>query len=390
MGFTLDRDPSVTARRGLQAPLPSDAYDFVRSVIVREQQVGLRAIFFSSLGALGPLLTGVTPLLGVRARDDYTAGIAMHSPLEEGLDKIFPDRTVGHLLSLDTRALRDSVIVPNNISQRVLVFVSREVVMCNQDQTKAKAPPEKVCDKKTRMQWSLDYDPKEIMRRLGRLVLVGKQVEYLNRVRVVSTPEPIVTPPPVAVPMNEFVIAQGTTGKTFTLGGANMQGAAVAMETGAPVTVLPADVVASASGTVLTFKATTRWDAKPGTYAVAVSTTAGQSRLELEVTAVAPIWQEGFAPTATQRDTDQAVTLTLEGRFLKDVDRANLVTVSGGNGKIRVGSVKGEGDDENKAQKTTIELQIPRDAEPGKYSVQVTRPGGGSRSFVFTLIPAKQ
>ncbi len=382
VGFTLKQDKDSLGPEEYLAPLPNDSYAGVRDVVERERQVGARAIFFNALNGLGPILTGVTPLLGAAARDDYTASIAMHGPLALGLDRVFPDRTIRHLVSLDNQTLRDSVIVPNNISQRLLVFVSRELVMCPRPGVIRRR---EIDCKDGRQPWSQDFDPKQIMAKLGRMVVVGKKIEYLNRVRVVSTPEPVVSPPPVVQPTGEMKIAQGTTGKVFTLQGANLRGAAVASESGVP---LISEVTPGPRGTVVSFKATTQYDARPGKYKLYVNTSSGREVLEMEVTGEPPKPTDvkGLEQPPKQSDADKSLSVILTGSFLKDAKAA----LGDGEKGIRIESVQAAGDekDENKDQTLTISLTILKEAEPKKYHLHLTRPGG-SKTLDFELQPAK-
>ena len=168
-----------------EAPLPSDSYNVVRSTVEKEQQTGRRAMLVNAIRGLGPLLSAASAFysnLGNQGK--YNTAVGMFSnPLEKGLELVYPDRTLQQLVGLDTRALRDSVIVPNNLSQRMLVFISREVVECRSRKHRAKSPGD------LRIAHASDFNPAAVMNALGNLVLVGKGIGYVNRVRVVSKAE---------------------------------------------------------------------------------------------------------------------------------------------------------------------------------------------------------
>ncbi len=391
-------------------PMPTDSYYVTRSVIEREQQVGLRSIVVHGLGGAGAIATGVTPLLKLTSQDNYTSAIALHSPFTQLVERVIPDRTVNHLIAHDNRALRDSVTIPNNLSQKILVFISREIIMCASDETKSEnkekkkqeEEAEKIKKRKSigirtkevsqgcgdwRLGWKKDFDPQQIMERLGELVLVGRQITYLDRVRLVSTAEPMVTPPPVAQPSSEMKISQGTESKRFSITGLNLRGAGVSIEAGAPLKI--ANVQATADGTLVSFDATTSYDAKPGSFKLFASTPYGQAVMDIEVSVEAPrgsLLPESFSiPAEPSSPGHIAKTLTVSGRFLKDVNDTKYVSIVGGAGKITVKTVTPGGDDSNTVQTLAIELEIAPDTPKKKYQLKITRPGGGEGLFPFEI-----
>lgn len=113
-------------------PLPNDSYAIVRGTLEREQTVGTRALLIDGIRAAGPIVAAASTFyVNPRPRANYSAFAAiLNNPFAEGMQLLLPDRTVRQLIALDTRAVRDSAIIPNNIQQRLLLFVSRELVMC--------------------------------------------------------------------------------------------------------------------------------------------------------------------------------------------------------------------------------------------------------------------
>jgi hypothetical protein len=384
----------------LDAPIPTDAYNITRATLEREQQTGRRALIVNSIKALGPILTASGVFFkSAGASSTWKDSVGVFSnPLEKGLELVYPDKTVRQLIALDNRSLRDSVIVSNNISQRILVFISRELVECRKRDTvskkgdsgskkgdsaskkgdsvsSCKSPP--TADPRyARLPYSRDFNPELVMRRLGKLVIVGRKIEYLNRVRVVSTPQPIVSPPPVARSVSDLSIGQGTS-KEFTLIGNAMQGAAVSVEAGSPLGI--SHVEPSADGAVVRFKATAPDDCKPQKYKLYVNTSAGQETLEIEVTAEAP-FSEGPDPAfLTQGDSNKDVVF--KGKFLKDAkaeilgDPRKTITVAG---KPKVG---GAGDQ----QTLTLTLTVAPATEPKTYQIKLSRPSGKAATFEFDI-----
>ena len=156
----------LPAESGVTTPIPVDPQRVVRGVLEREQQVGLRASAFHVINALGPMLTAGSTFT---ASGNYSDIVNMFTnPFAKGLELIFPDKTIRNLDTLDALAMRDSTLIPNNSQQVLIVFVGREMI--------GAAGRRK------------DFDTPTVMRCLGDLVLVGKSIEYVNRISVVSAP----------------------------------------------------------------------------------------------------------------------------------------------------------------------------------------------------------
>lgn len=378
----------------LDAPIPTDAYNITRATLEREQQTGRRALIVNSIKALGPILTGSAVFFkSTGASSTWNGSVGVFSnPLEKGFELVYPDKTVRQLIALDNRSLRDSVIVPNNISQRILVFISREWVECRKGDTVTKkgvtaSKGDRVSSCKSaptadpryaRLPHSRDFDPQLVMRRLGKLVIVGRKIEYLNRVRVVSTPQPIVSPPPVVRSSSELSIAQGKSNQEFTLTGNALRGAAVSVEAGSRLKIF--DVEPSADGAVLRFKATAPDDCKPQKYKLYVNTSAGQETLEIEVTAEAPKPKTGPDPAfLTQGDSKKEVVF--KGEFLKDA-KAEIL---GEGGEKITGADKAEGGGAGDRQTLTLTLTVAPATEPKKYEIKLSRPSGKAATFPFTI-----
>jgi hypothetical protein len=116
----------------LQTPIPVDPYRIVRGSLQHEQIIGLRNTTVNVVKGIGPILTAATPFFSgstAAARNHKTnfqtfTGL-FTNPFATGLELVFPDLTVNQLVALDNQALRDSVIVNNNTSVPLLVFVDK-------------------------------------------------------------------------------------------------------------------------------------------------------------------------------------------------------------------------------------------------------------------------
>lgn len=179
-GFTLKRP--VKTPSGVSYPLPTATYQLARASLVRQQQVGPRAVLFNSLDALGPVLTGFVPFFhNTNRRTNFSQFInVLTNPFSAGAKLIVPDTTIGHLVRLEQETLRNDntarTIIPNNTQVSVITFFPKRTL-------------------REYMVRELGFDkrdvnePLKVMEALGDLVLVGQQIQYLNRVRLVGDTE---------------------------------------------------------------------------------------------------------------------------------------------------------------------------------------------------------
>src|SRR5260370_734674 len=75
--------------------IPNDGYNFVRSSIEKEQQVGGRALVVNTVNALGPILTARNGFYSSASPEKhYTTFVGLFSnPFAKGLEYVWPDRT---------------------------------------------------------------------------------------------------------------------------------------------------------------------------------------------------------------------------------------------------------------------------------------------------------
>lgn len=369
----------------LDAPLPSDAYNVGRSTLVREQEVGRRALIVNSVKTIGTLMAAGSAFFfytGAKARwDGATAMFA--GPFEKGLELVWADKTIRHLQSLDNRALRDSVIIPNNTSQRILVFMSREIVECRSGEKKEGCADNPQANE--RLNYRLQFNPETVMRRMGELVIVGRTITYLNRVRVVSTPVPGVIPPPVAQPSSELGIVQGVQHKAIALIGTGMRGAAVAFEAG--VTKLKiSEITPNADGTQVNFKVSADWDCPVKTFKLFVATPSGKQDFDFAVTAAAPRPDESTDdtpnPSPPAMKQGESKQIAVKGAFLKD---AKVEALGDDAKKPTPGRPSGSGDAvDGTGQTLTFRLASTTDTPPKTYQLRLAR-GGKSVDAGFEI-----
>jgi hypothetical protein len=382
----------------LDAPIPTDAYNVGRSTLEEEQQSGVRAIMVNSIRAVGPVLTGTGLFFKVASRQATFNGIVgvISNPFEKGFELAYRDKTVDQLNRLDNRALRDSVIIPNNISQRLTVFMSRELVECQDGKTKRsgdKQADKALCNwvpgtkEDVRLPHNNDFEPEMVMQRLGKLVVVGRKIDYLNRVRVVATPQPITSPPPVVQPSSDLTIEQGAgigtkPLKDVALTGRGLRGADVSVDPGSKISI--SNVTANADGTILQFKLKAPYDAPPNKYNLYVSTTSGSQKLELEVITAAPMVDNDRPEPAFLTQGDVGKTVMFSGSFLNGAK----AEVLGDDSHKIMGFETGRDGATDDKQTLTFTVGVAPDAEPKKYQIRLSR--FGKSTIVDFEIKAKE
>jgi hypothetical protein len=174
---------------GLSAPIPTDPYHIVRGTLDREHEVGIRNTSINVIKAVGPVLAGSAVFFAANTAASVNHGLLYSrivnlftNPFEKGVEIAFPDKTLSQMVALDNQALRDSALISNDSQQSLLVFVSRDVLLPAKDGTVGARNRRRALRRGIRA----DFDPIEVMRELGEMVLVGKSVQYINRIQVTA------------------------------------------------------------------------------------------------------------------------------------------------------------------------------------------------------------
>jgi hypothetical protein len=199
IGFTV---PSFSAGNpnGPQYRIPNAGYRIVRGTLQRRELLSPRNLILNGIKVAGPLLTGFTPFFHVLAHKANFAEMIniISNPLEKGFEQAVPDTVPGQVDRLGDITYRDDIstrtIVPNNIQTRITTFVPKEILFPGM---KGKTPIPGEDRKK----------PMDVMHKLGDIVIIGEQIQHVNRIRVVSTglsetpaPTPVPTPSPSPSP----------------------------------------------------------------------------------------------------------------------------------------------------------------------------------------------
>jgi len=209
IGFTLPGLANSKQR------IPSTGYRIVRGSLEEFQLLAPRNFVVSGLKILGPILTGFLPFFHAASHTtNFSEAINIISnPLEKGVENLWPDLTPRELDRLADMTFRDDIstktIVPNNVQVRILTFVPKELVF----------PYKKKFKSITTGNELFPDNPQDVMQALGNVVIVGEQIEHVNRIRVVSTGlETLLVDRPISGKITD-VCNTGVGGVTMTLSG---------------------------------------------------------------------------------------------------------------------------------------------------------------------------
>ncbi len=350
-------------------PWPNDAYSITRSTIEREQQVGTRAIVLNSITGAAGLAAGLS---GFFVNEDHLAQfgvfLGLTNPLLEGFRLVWPDKTVRHLVALDTRIFRGSTIVKNNESKSVFTFISREMVECKRNCAAMRGGRLDFAGKA--------FNPVQIMEELGQVVLVGHEIDYINRVRVVSREVPAAAAvPPVVfdLPAAARTIRQDATLK-LRLNGNGLANITPSVPDDSGLTATRSTNDPNGKFSEVTVEA--QLDAFAGRVPMPISTAGGATIVNLFVNAGAPKVL-GIEPKNAAIGSPATITLT--GEFL---NRARAVAPTG----LTVTVQPAADDDEKKGKKLILQVTPATGMPAGAASIELTR-DGKSTTFPITVVP---
>ena len=365
---------TAAMKSGKFPPLPNDPYNIPRGTIEREQQIGRRAIVRHSLdGVLGVL----APISGFfrnpMPKANYSLLVALGSPVGTAFDLIWPDKTVRHLIALDTRTFRDTAVVPNNVpSPPVLAFVSRSLVECG---TKDCGGPvrgfQRIQKNRTK------FDPHEIMNALGELVLTGQPVQYLPRISIVGNPVTSTPAPPVANPVGaDGTMDQGERQHAVSITGNGLKNASVAIDGERGVSVNGPPVI-DANGRSMRVLLDVDDEASLGETALTISTAAGTCRVPIRITAARPVFT--LTPVPVPQSDPRRFILTAKGKFLKGAEFRTMDPPSNTNLETEAGQ---------KPDEVKVTLNLPGTAPPKKVQIVAVRNGQTSAPVPFDPTPS--
>lgn len=240
-----------------EVTIANNSYASTRAVLVHAQSISARNIGYEVLQSAGLIMAASSPFIGKSgtAHHFQTFTTIANGPLLAAYNLIWPDPIVRQLNNLDDQAFRDNIVIANNAQIQTLVFVERQALTQSlQDlavqlnlvrkQAKPKATDQATQNldwlqermskslqtttkNSTRPIWKMPVwgqgsNPLLVKLALGKLVIVGDQIEYLQRIQVTSPATPSAASPLTANPSSlNFSSQNGVTSgsaQTITLG----------------------------------------------------------------------------------------------------------------------------------------------------------------------------
>jgi hypothetical protein len=226
IGFSSSLDPLF---RGMPDVATSNSsYMSTRAILLEQNVTSVRNIVYNSLQAAGVLMAGFTPYFGTgkhpngqvnNARLNWTTAASIVSgPVLSAFNIIAPNAVINQLKDLDDQSFRDNKIIANNSQTSITVFVEKMALTdalrasyirlagsgsaCKGVKTTdiASIQLDQVnCDFQNTIKNSKNPDqyfpftnakgklnPSLVKLALGKVVIVGNQIEYLQRVQIQS------------------------------------------------------------------------------------------------------------------------------------------------------------------------------------------------------------
>jgi hypothetical protein len=222
VGFSNKLD-ALVALGSPQVMIANSSYASTRAVLLQSQVWSNRNLVANSLQGVGLIMGGFIPFYSgshPNAKLHFTTATAIVSGAAlTAYNLIFPDPIVAQLKSLDDQSFRDNVIIPNNSQTQTVVFVEKQAVTlelrnlgaklsrasskahatAKTDKTNPSAATEaansrdlndsatKTISNSTRPKlFKGESDPVLVKLALGQVVIVGDEIEYLQRVQIQS------------------------------------------------------------------------------------------------------------------------------------------------------------------------------------------------------------
>ena len=195
IGFTaptLSPDPSNPRYR-----IPNTGYRVVRGTLQRRELLNPRSLVLNGLKVVGPLLTGFLPFFHNMVHETNFSELIniISNPLEKGVESAWPDTVPFQVNRLDDQTFRDDIatrtVIPNNIQTRIMTFVPKELLFPGAKSGFLRKPKARGLRGTTATGNPVKdlnrHNPQDVMQMLGDIVIIGEQIEHVNRIRVVST-----------------------------------------------------------------------------------------------------------------------------------------------------------------------------------------------------------
>lgn len=185
--------PNITQGIDVLGPTPNISYQSVRASAQGYAFWSTRTLLINGSSAVGLLMASFNPFFhATHSVAHWVAGTAVASGLPGAIGQVVPDLSTRELNNLDDQSFRDNLPIPNNSQVRTMVFVERKLLDGAGYKYYARA-----CaaiykslpdggDSATANCLKKKDDPLAVKWALGRLVIVGDEVDFIQRVVVDS------------------------------------------------------------------------------------------------------------------------------------------------------------------------------------------------------------
>jgi len=244
--------------QNLDITISNNSYASTRAILIKENVTNFRNVLYNSIQAAGVLMAAFTPYFhATNPKANWsTAAAIVSGPLLAAFNVVVPNPVITQLNNLDDQSFRDNRIIPNNTQILTVVFVDKQALTLQlasynatlqqglnklMEDQKNKVAAETNAATKTAMQDRIDiteqmvskametskstvrnstnpsefypftrkgsFDPLLVKLALGNLVIVGQEIQYLQRVQIQSAATPSSSLPLQAAPSSQSFTA---------------------------------------------------------------------------------------------------------------------------------------------------------------------------------------
>jgi len=198
----------------LSLTVANNSYASTRAILLHQEMWAPRNVLYHSLEGTGLIMAGFIPYFTrTNAKANFSTAVSIVAgPLLQAFNLVAPDPILSQLSNLDDQSFRDGLVIANNAQIQTVVFVEKEALTQSlrnlearigtesskgTDCQEASGPTEttgrnettdELCHavrasiQNSRVQGK--HDPMLVQVALGQVVIVGREIEYLQRIQV--------------------------------------------------------------------------------------------------------------------------------------------------------------------------------------------------------------
>jgi hypothetical protein len=263
IGFT-NKLKELVSLGSPQVTIANSSYASTRAILLQSQTWSNRNLIANSIQAAGLIMGGFVPFYSGSGKSSpnaklhfLTATSIVSGVALTAFNLIVPDPTIPQLKSLDDESFRDNMIIPNNLHVQTVIFVEKQALTIALRELRmevqtaaANAAANVVSDTNSpayqasqglsqswsQIQTTFDHTIKNSTRpgfnkkssnpllvklALGNVVIVGDEIEYLQRVQIQSNPSTAGALPlsskPASLTFGDQLVAQPSSPQTLTI-----------------------------------------------------------------------------------------------------------------------------------------------------------------------------